>query len=81
MRLSAPALKIFIEYDMKNEVHSTDMKTALKNIPNEVSQLQLDFDQLETGLQDVQVKQEQLQIRQDILQNYKREVLGLLRTR
>ena len=30
MRLSAPAVKMFIEYDTKNEEQSTDMKTAIK---------------------------------------------------
>ena len=65
MSLSAPAVKMFIEYDMKNEEQFMDMKTAIKNIHDEVGQLRSDFDQLKTGLQDVQVKQEQLQIRQD----------------
>ena len=50
MSLSAPALKMFIEYDTKNEEQSTDMKTAIKNIHDEVGQLRLDFDQLKTGL-------------------------------
>ena len=94
MSLSAPAMQMFIEYDMKTEEQSMDMKTAIKNIHNEVVQLRSDFDQLKTGLQDVQVKQEQLQIRhdrmwargeqmqieQDKLQNNIREVLVLLRT-
>ena len=66
---------------MKNEEQFPDMKTAIKNIHDEVGQLRSDFDQLKTGLQDVQVKQEQLQIGQDKLQNDMREVLGLLRTR
>ena len=65
MSLSALALKMFIEYDMKNEEQSTDIKTAIKNIHDEVGQLRLDFNQLKTGLQDVQVRQEQLQIGQD----------------
>ena len=50
---------------MKNEDQSKDIKTAIKNIHEEVGQLWSDFDQLKTGLQDVQVKQEQLQIGQD----------------
>ena len=95
LSLSAPALKMFIEYDTKNEEQYTNIKIAIKNIHEEVGQLQSDFDQLKTGLQDVQVKQEQLQIGQDRmwarqeqlqigqdkLQNDMREVLGLLRTR
>ena len=36
MSLSAPALKMFIEYDTKNVEQSTDMKNAIKNIYNEV---------------------------------------------
>ena len=80
---------------MKNEALSTDMKTAIKNIHDEVGQLRSAFDQLKTGLYDVQVKQEQLQIgqdrmwarqkqmqiQQDKLQYDLREVLGLPRTR
>ena len=62
MSLSAPAVKMFIEYDTKNEEQFTDMKTAIKNIHDEVGQLRSDFDQLKTGLQDVQVRQEQQQI-------------------
>ena len=65
MSLSAPAFKMFVEYDTKNEEQSTDMNTAIKNIHDKVGQLRSDFDLLKTGLQDVQVKQEQLQIRQD----------------
>ena len=65
MSLSASAVKMFIEYDTKNEEQSTDMKTAIKNIYDEVGQLRSYFDQLKTGLQDVQVRQEQLQIGQD----------------
>ena len=65
MSLSAPALKMFIEYDTKNEEQFTDMKTAIKIIHNEVAQLRSDFDELKTGLQDGKVKQEQLQIGQD----------------
>ena len=94
MSLSAAAVKMFIEYDTKNKEQSTDMKTAIKNINDEVGQLRSDFDQLETRLQDVQIKQEQLQIGQDRkwarqeqmqigqdkLQNDMREVLSLLRT-
>ena len=56
---------MFIEYDTKSEEQSTDMMTAIKNIHNEVGQLRSDFDQLKTGLQDVQVNQEQLQIGQE----------------
>ena len=56
---------MFVEYDTKNEEQSTDMRTAIKNIHEEVGQIQSDFDQLKTGLQDMQVKQEQLQIGQD----------------
>ena len=63
LSLSAPALKMFFEYDTKNEAHSTDMKIAIKNIHEEVGQLRSDFDQLKTRLLDMQVKQEQLQIR------------------
>ena len=51
MSLSAPALKMFIEYDTKNEEQSTDMKTAIKNINDEVGHLRSDFDLLKTGLQ------------------------------
>ena len=50
MGLSTPAVKMFIEYDTKNEEQSTDMKTAIKNIYDKVDQLWSDFDQLKTGL-------------------------------
>ena len=56
LSMSAPALKMFVEYDTKNEEQSTDMKIAMKNIHKEVGQLRSDFDQLKTGLQDMQVQ-------------------------
>ena len=65
LSLSAPALKMFIKYNPKNEEQSMDMKTTMNNKHEKVGQLWSDFDQLKTGLQDVQVKQEQLQIGQD----------------
>ena len=44
MSLAPPALKMFIKYDTKNEEQSTDMKTYINNIHDEVGQLWSDFD-------------------------------------